>query len=64
MESRAFILSDEIVGAGYANLMTMPPNLKHQERFLMPYREARDNKRGLWLLISDIRFLINHATAR
>lgn len=26
----------------------MPPNVKYQERFLKAYREARENKRGLW----------------
>ncbi|MBM4309165.1 MAG: thermonuclease, partial [Deltaproteobacteria bacterium] len=25
-----------------------PPNVKYQERFLKAYREARENKRGLW----------------
>lgn len=42
------MLNEEIVKAGYANLMTIPPNVKYQERFLKAYREARENKRGLW----------------
>lgn len=42
------MLNEEIVKAGYAQLMTIPPNLKYQERFLMAYREARENHRGLW----------------
>jgi micrococcal nuclease len=42
------MLNEEIVKAGYANLMTVPPNAKYQERFLKAYREARENKRGLW----------------
>jgi micrococcal nuclease len=42
------MLNEEIVKAGYAQLMTIPPNLKYQERFLMAYREARENYRGLW----------------
>ena len=42
------MLNEEIVKAGYANLMTYPPNVKHQERFLKAYREARENRRGLW----------------
>jgi micrococcal nuclease len=41
------MLNEEIVKAGYANLMTIPPNVKYQERFLKAYREARKNKRGL-----------------
>ena len=42
------MLNEEIVKAGYANVMTVPPNVKHQEAFLRAYREARENKRGLW----------------
>ena len=42
------MLNEEIVKAGYANLMTYPPNVKCQERFLKAYREARENQRGLW----------------
>ncbi len=42
------MLNEEIVGTGYANLMTIPPNVKHQERFLKAYRDARENRRGLW----------------
>lgn len=42
------ILNEEIVKAGYANLMTVPPNVKYQERFLKGYREARENRKGLW----------------
>jgi micrococcal nuclease len=42
------MLNEEIVKDGYANLMTIPPNVKYQERFLKVYREARENRRGLW----------------
>jgi len=42
------MLNEEIVKAGYAQLMTIPPNVKYQERFLKAYREARENHRGLW----------------
>ncbi len=42
------MLNEEIVKAGYANLMTHPPNVKYQERFLKAYREAKDKGRGLW----------------
>ncbi|MBN1914199.1 MAG: thermonuclease family protein [Candidatus Omnitrophica bacterium] len=38
----------EIVKAGYASLMTYPPNVKYADLFLKLYREARDNHRGLW----------------
>jgi len=42
------MLNEEIVKAGYAHMMTYPPNVKYQERFLRAYREARENHRGLW----------------
>jgi len=42
------MLNEEIVKAGFANVMTEPPNVKYQERFLKAYREARENGRGLW----------------
>lgn len=46
--SNGKMLNEEIVRAGYAGLMTIPPNVKYQERLLKLYREARENKRGLW----------------
>jgi micrococcal nuclease len=46
--SNGKMLNEEIVKAGYANLMTYPPNVKYQEKFLKDYREARENRRGLW----------------
>ena len=42
------MLNEEIVKAGYANLLTHPPNVKYQERLLSAYKEARKNKKGLW----------------
>lgn len=38
----------EIVKQGYASLMTYPPNVKYADLLLKLYREARENKRGLW----------------
>ncbi|MCM8800936.1 MAG: thermonuclease family protein [Candidatus Omnitrophica bacterium] len=38
----------EIIKEGYANLMTVPPNVKYAQLFLRLYQEARQNKRGLW----------------
>ena len=46
--SNGKMLNEEIVKAGYANLMTIPPNVKYQERFLKAYKEAREHGRGLW----------------
>ena len=31
------MLNEEILKAGYANLMTVPPNMKYQQRFLKAY---------------------------
>jgi micrococcal nuclease len=42
------MLNEEVVRAGYANLLTHPPNVKYQERFLKAYREARESERWLW----------------
>jgi micrococcal nuclease len=42
------MLNEEIVRAGFANLMTIPPNVKYQKVFLEAYEAARENKRGLW----------------
>ena len=42
------MINEEIVKAGYASLLTHPPNVKYQNRFLRAYKEARENKRGLW----------------
>ena len=41
-------LNATIVSSGYAQPMTIPPNVKHAEEFQWYYREARGNKRGLW----------------
>ncbi len=46
--SNGKMLNEEIVKAGYANLLTIPPNVKYQEKFLTVYKEARENQRGLW----------------
>ncbi len=37
-----------LVEHGYAQVMTVPPNVKHQELFLKLQREAREGGRGLW----------------
>jgi micrococcal nuclease len=38
----------KIVEAGYASLLTIPPNVKYADLFRVLYQEARDNNRGLW----------------
>lgn len=42
------MVNDLMLKAGYATLMTVPPNVKYKDRFLKSYREARTKKRGLW----------------
>jgi micrococcal nuclease len=42
-------LNGSIVRSGYALPMTVPPNVKFANLFKQLYREARDQKRGLWV---------------
>ena len=42
------MLNEEIIAAGFASVMTIPPNVRYQERFLRAYRAAREARRGLW----------------
>jgi len=37
-----------LVENGFAQVMTVPPNVKHQDLFLKLQREARETGRGLW----------------
>jgi len=46
--SNGKMLNEEIVKAGYAVIMTIPPNVKYKDRFLIAYQEAKEDKRGLW----------------
>lgn len=38
----------EMVRAGYASLMNIPPNVKHADVLKELYRDAREHNRGLW----------------
>lgn len=42
------MLNEQIIRAGYAQPMTVPPNVKYQDRFRKAYREARETRKGLW----------------
>ena len=46
--SNGNMLNEEIVKAGYANVMTVPPNVKYQDKFLKAYQESKKRKMGLW----------------
>jgi micrococcal nuclease len=41
-------LNAHLVKQGYAQTMSIPPNVKHNDLFLKLQKEARDNRRGLW----------------
>lgn len=45
-------INAELVKQGYAQVMTVPPNVRHQDQFLQLQREAREAGRGLWGLES------------
>ena len=42
------MVNAELVRLGYAQVMTVPPNVKHASLFLALQREAREAGRGLW----------------
>jgi len=42
------MVNAELVRRGYAQVMTIPPNVRHQDLFVKLLREAREQKRGLW----------------
>jgi micrococcal nuclease len=42
------MVNAELVRRGYAQIMTVPPNVRHQALFLELQREARQHGEGLW----------------
>jgi len=42
------MLNAVLVREGYAQVYTVPPNVKHVDTFLALQKEARENKRGFW----------------
>jgi micrococcal nuclease len=42
------MINAELVRLGYAQVMTVPPNVRHQALFVKLQRDARDGRRGLW----------------
>ena len=55
----AFVYTDslfvnaELIRQGYAQIMTVPPNVRHAAVFLRLQREARQADRGLWGIKDD-----------
>jgi micrococcal nuclease len=46
------MINAELVRRGYAQVMTVPPNVRHQMLFVKLQREARESERGLWRVSS------------
>jgi micrococcal nuclease len=42
------MVNAEMVRRGYANTLTVPPNVKHEALLVRLQREAREGKQGLW----------------
>jgi micrococcal nuclease len=42
------MINAELIRLGYAQVMTVPPNVRYQELFVKLQREAREAGRGLW----------------
>jgi micrococcal nuclease len=44
----AVMINAELVRLGFAQVMTVPPNVRHQALFVKLQRDARAARRGLW----------------
>jgi micrococcal nuclease len=42
------MVNAELLRRGYAQVMTVPPNVRHQDLFVKLQRDARESERGLW----------------
>jgi micrococcal nuclease len=47
-DGKAKMANEEILRAGYAYPLSVPPNLRYRDRFGRAFKEARQAKRGLW----------------
>lgn len=45
--NRLFV-NDYLIREGYAQVLTIPPDVKYSEQFLEAQRQARQQKKGLW----------------
>jgi micrococcal nuclease len=41
-------INAEMIRQGYAQVMTIPPNVRYADLFVRLQAEARNNRRGLW----------------
>ncbi len=46
-------INDQLARLGYANVLTIPPNVAHADEFVAAVREAREQQRGLWKSCPD-----------
>lgn len=56
----------EMIRRGFANVYTVPPDLKYTEQFLNAEREAMENNRGLWQISEytpDLNIIIKNEKA-
>lgn len=42
------MLNEEMLSRGYAQLLTMPPNVRYVDRFTKALRKSQTERRGLW----------------
>ena len=42
------MINKKLIKDGYAQLETVPPNVKYVEEFTALLKEAKETKRGLW----------------
>ena len=49
-EVESYMFNATLVREGYAQLMTIPPNVKYQDLFVKLQRQAREQNKGLWAL--------------
>jgi len=47
-EGREVMVNEELLRVGFAQPLTIPPNVKYAERFRALAEEARQQRRGLW----------------
>ena len=51
----SLFVNAELIRQGYAQVMTVPPNVRHVEEFVLLQREARAAEAGLWGIETDIQ---------
>jgi len=61
----SLFVNAELIRQGYAQVMTVPPNVRHAEEFVRLQRQARLTNRGLWGIVSGAQGdVFNVPTAR